>query len=1791
MTQAQDMEFLDPSRYAASAKSTGGGGFNHEDEVAAYYLAQLLAGSISFGTPCGIITEIKFQTRVDGWLLDDLLLTFAGTDGARRCAFSIKSNAQFAADHAAPTDFVHDCWEQFLKGAPMDPARDLLALAVSGTPSDVLDDFHTLRGLAEASELGSFEGRLGVKGFADDGKRRMAASFGCPSDLAARFPGELSSNAASIIARVMVIDFDFPSASSRSRRDALQLCALSLKTPSPDAAAHLWAELCATARDYRPRAGTLNLPGLVMRLRSRHDLAGYPYHRDEWKKLERYTDSHLSVASRWTLAGRLSLLRLSQRKKLDEAVQGVTESDPMPAVAVLVGRSGDGKSVIARQWLAAGSPQLWIDARLFECLSGQNPTAVLEERLKLQHPISKLLQSAAGNRPRLVLDGIGRLFDEPSLNAAAGVARDAAASNWEVVATCQEDDYDRVAKVFVSVGLRIAVIQVDPLTDAELREVSAAEPRLRPLICKDDIRRVLARPKYLDIVLQGAVANEASSFSESDQWTGEAHVAEWCWRRVVEGLPPRTTRSAAAKQMASRQADTVRDSISETDLDAAHLAAIDNLIADGVCRKLGERLVFDHDLLGDWGRQRVLLAQPSVAAFIKSDSRGTSPQWLRALRLWALDVLERQGDQTKWIGAVRELAAAGEAAASDRVLEAVALSAGAAKHLEQVWSELIGEGELLRRLLERFLRSATVPNPRAMQVIAKLKEGAGDDLKTWAATEYRIPQITYWPALLVILHNHRNDVARLAPGEAGRVAQLWLLYTTPNFPFRREAAEIGLTTAQHVHQVLEDRQSRRHLSDGLDEWSLCNEAEPHVYVAALIAAPILPNEVTAFALQAAARGADSQVHKPVEPDVVYANPWPDGPSGRISEKFRDAALSIETFLPLVAAAPDVAKEVLLAVLIDPPVLLKHPGMLGLGYAEDRDLSIEQVFNWSPPFFSRGPFLAFLNTTPNLAIDAIIRLVNFATERWVDREARDVHQLRGSAGPPRPVRFAMLDDENIVEWHGDPDVYSWYLGDPRAPGPVTCALMALEKWLYDRLDNGDNIAKELDQIKNGSRSVALAGLLSAVARYQPNLLKSQLAFLIAIPEFLYWEAGPKHNILSTATLAWRMGPIREPHLLEQAQSWYAMPHRKTNLFVLAQFLFLNDADVRKLQSDRVPRWKKKLEEQLHPEQAEAVAACVRSFDINRWKEIELPDGRKAWQQQQTAEEAKESEQALEEANHALRVINFPYRCRELLSRPNLMDSKELDQFWADLQRVSQDIDTPNASPEESGSLNDLPIDKRLEIDGAKVMHRRVLDGTMGGIAVLLLRYRAYLDANRSRHAWLLWQLRRIPKLRLPKSDMDSFHPDDTSNERWECFFAEVAVDFLRRKPDSIVWRFHAAMLVTGFHHSPVRHLFAAAYAHRAQLDGVFEELCHLLLIWSAVRWHAEHARNGWQINVDVQSEWKRIVDDFLMGRLAGVLPSFGDLAAAPRELPDKPAPPERFRRGLDLPLIAAAFHNIMQPNEAHDEDERVRWLLFWTEFLVWRLMPAIRKADEAEPIDTGDDHDDDQRWPHNKLPYPSDRWLLDRIAGLLLQLRPADSHQRLWQPVIELVPALQPWSEHFLTSLFLTALRIEPSPPTFSLLWTAMLKYASSSPRWSKASDDAWAHLLGFDHLLHDCWETRHAPLLLHAQSYLEWFARTKMRSGWTMRELFGLLKTPAAEEIRLGFLPIFADAIKRDSGLLRRDSISESTAKFLDFCLHHHQSTLMGNSDLFAAFTQIIGVLVAMQEPLACEIQDRLRRH
>ena len=48
---------------------------------------------------------------------------------------------------------------------------------------------------------------------------------------------------------------------------------------------------------------------------------------------------------------------------------------------------------------------------------------------------------------------------------------------------------------------------------------------------------------------------------------------------------------------------------------------------------------------------------------------------------------------------------------------------------------------------------------------------------------------------------------------------------------------------------------------------------------------------------------------------------------------------------------------------------------------ERGLGLNDVREWGAPFYSRGPVYFFLKQAPADAIEMIVRLVNFATERW------------------------------------------------------------------------------------------------------------------------------------------------------------------------------------------------------------------------------------------------------------------------------------------------------------------------------------------------------------------------------------------------------------------------------------------------------------------------------------------------------------------------------------------------------------------------------------------------------------------------------------------------------------------------------------------------------------------------------------------------------------------------------------------------------------------------------------------
>ena len=260
-----------------------------------------------------------------------------------------------------------------------------------------------------------------------------------------------------------------------------------------------------------------------------------------------------------------------------------------------------------------------------------------------------------------------------------------------------------------------------------------------------------------------------------------------------------------------------------------------DLVDARICRSRDEQVSFEHDLFGDWSRQRKLLGQGgSLKEFLTG--RIAKPRWLKAVRLLGLHLLEQgRGDVTAWRDAMERLRPSPDSydLANDVLLESVIFAANPQPLLEAMWNDLMtNEAELLRRLLRRFLHVATLPNP---QFLALSGDDEGD-VSTFSATVNRLPYWPYWLPMLGFLSARADSVAASVPVEAALIANTWLRMGERKWPHRNDAASLALRIAEKYLEGDEKRYRRK------------NEKSDAIYSALLAASYELPDEVTPLVL-------------------------------------------------------------------------------------------------------------------------------------------------------------------------------------------------------------------------------------------------------------------------------------------------------------------------------------------------------------------------------------------------------------------------------------------------------------------------------------------------------------------------------------------------------------------------------------------------------------------------------------------------------------------------------------------------------------------------------------------------------------------------------------------------------------------------------------------------------------------------------------------------------------------------------------------------------------------------------
>lgn len=754
------------------------------------------------------------------------------------------------------------------------------------------------------------------------------------------------------------------------------------------------------------------------------------------------------------------------------------------------------------------------------------------------------------------------------------------------------------------------------------------------------------------------------------------------------------------------------------------------------------------------------------------------------------------------------------------------------------------------------------------------------------------------------------------------------------------------------------------------------------------------------------------------------------------ERLRVAVLDSDALEPLMRADPERAAELLRLAVVDP--LARSRRILG----DEGSLHITDAPHWLGPVPERGPFLRFLHLAPQVALELTIEIVEMATERWVEQtssemlepdvdaevgDAVDFEHADDAASQNRasePGSFEVLVNSQPVELIGDAQMLQWHRGESRVATVLATMLMAVESWLYSRLDAGEDVAAELGQLL-GSRSAALWGLAAEVAAYRPELLRGPLLPLITGGELLIADRSYRdmpHEYLLMAALGdgvWG-GRIR---------SWNGMEHRKRSLLESLMVDVVSGGPLRsELQLAR-ERWAERAPERLKHllAQTDLANRQLRRVGEDAFMFDYVPPP-------EVAEEVEESNQQMRSTQ--LWVMG-PYRMRQLVDEDQQLSDEEIEAWWA----------------LACGTLAEgMPQD--MSLDGV----RSAADVECGVAAVLLRCGSAWLERHSEARAWCREHLLAPFAAPPPTHMFDDSNAIDTDS--WDAFCADALPRLLVASPADPELRGAIACLAIHRHHATVRRVMFRM-AEEPPLAGELRRLEHLALVWA--RWLAyRHERRSRQKAASYDWAQAPRVEDLpdVETPTREALAAFerGDPAADPPRLAEWIAStPEglvRTRRGrsralpvLDADYLLAAFDHLLTLGPGLEGDDLERRLLF--------------AQDLAELIAQGMQPDDRGRL--SGTPYQHEYRALDRLGALAVRA-PAERAAPIWQPLLAPGAPAEHWVEWFLRALWRAAADVPPMRA--GRLMSDMVAFAEKQETWagpaSGRTDIALA-LVGLDH--------------------------------------------------------------------------------------------------------------------------------
>jgi len=1082
----------------SSPRATGGAGTFFEQHVAAYWLAQLLVGSIPpILTDC-TVTGVHLQTEHLGCKTDDFMVEAENSTGQTpKLIGQVKSTFTVSKKDEDCKKAILDFWHDFNSQTVFRPDIDKFVLVVKQGTNTLLSNFGTLLDYARISlNQADFRGRIDTPGLLNrkshDHLEALRQIIGEGEKRNVQ-PEELWE----FLKHLYILSLDLNTSTKQTETNIKSLLAFTANAPDAVSKAdQTWNKLLALAGEGNPQGASYQFDSLPSDIIERHSKIG----PDEHAAIQALKEhSAIIIDDIHT--------NLHNGYELDRAglIQDVLNKMVTCRIVLITGNAGSGKSGIAKKLLNRLSENYFTFCFRAEEFAHSHFDETLHKAQIPTNTTGVQALLAGQDRKVLLIESVERLLEHSTRDAFTSLITSFANDpSWQLIITCREYSLDGVRDGLLGFAQTPFIkITIPELGEEELNKIQLQCPDLSIPLSNPALRKLLSNLYFLNI------ATKITWHSNTPLPQSEYDFREMFWRKIIRdesytagGMPNR--RERAFHDIILLRAKELKPYIRLENPDDGAIEALsrDSLISQHP--QVPSLFAPAHDVLEDWGIIRWINGryfEHEKQAVPFSQELGCYPAVRRTYRKWVSELVHRIPEDAGKLFC--EIISQTEIPAyfNDDTIVSILRSDCSTDFLNSQAELLFADDKKLLKKVIHLLRTACVTTSWMWY----LQIGGSSST---------IPNGRAWACVLDIVQSHLDTFTRDDRLLLLGLIEDWAKGITITEPYPDGAKAANAM----VYWLLENFNSYSH--------------------------PEMQKRILKVLLKIP--GIDETSFE----KLLFAMNK-SGQSVRIAEILSDLIFNVSGGAFMARDMPETlataTKNYLLYTESDnlTDYRFMHPFDLEIIFG----IRLERNFGHMPPSALRGPLFHLLRSHQDIGVGLLLEVMNHCADWYAHpRVKHDIER-------PYKVELSFPDGTKTTQW-ASLRLWGFYRGTSQGPDILQSLLMAFEKWLLEWAEeNQDDLDDFMLSILQRSDSVAITAVICSVATAYAHSSINTLIILLNTPDCIFFDMQRcvKENYAPSKVYDARLSK-KDIYVWERKEA-DNLPHRKLHLenaILTAQF---------------------------------------------------------------------------------------------------------------------------------------------------------------------------------------------------------------------------------------------------------------------------------------------------------------------------------------------------------------------------------------------------------------------------------------------------------------------------------------------------------------------------------------------------------------------------------------------------------------------------------------------------------------